>query len=476
MSKKLVTTTIYYSIGEIIPRIVSFLLLPILTKYLTASEYGIVSYTTSVMTFVFVIATLSLNTFILRHYYTFKDQNARKELIGSIFLFIFGFNCILILLQIFLFPIIIDVFSINIPFKPYFQLAIFNNFFDVISIVPLVLYRVKENAKGFLALSLSRTLLQFLMVYFFVVILHKGLLGSYYARLIVNIPFMFIYFYMIYKNSIFKINFKLIKEALNFTLPILPGSLAFLFVALSDRVILEQYISLDKLGIFSVAITLATVLNIIIQALYKTFEPILFKEYLSNNFQKTNLNLYKIYLLAIFIGAFLVSIFSKEFFIIATSGFFREGYKLVPLFIVSVIVSGINTYLGVLMIANNKQKIVSLISIMSAIISVILNFLLIPYLGTHGAIIASALSFIFCNIILQFNTVIPNKFISAQIFLVLLIIFIPFTFDLYCGNNILINIILKSFISILFILLSLIMLKINIIDLKSLRYKRNSEV
>ncbi|MGQ7945281.1 lipopolysaccharide biosynthesis protein [Flavobacterium sp. WC2509] len=467
MSKKIIKTTIYYSLGEIVPRIISFLLLPILTKFLNTEEYGIVSYTNSVMTFVFVIATLSLNTFVLKNYYATKDENYRKEIIGSVFLFIFGFNCILIVFQLLFFPFLIDLFNINVPFKPYFQLAILNNFFDVISIIPLVLYRVRENAKGFLILSLSRTLLQFLMVYLLVVVYKEGILGSYYARLIINIPFMFIYFYMIYKNSIFKINFKLIKEALHFTLPILPGSLAFLFVSLSDRVILERYISLDELGIFSVAITLATVLNIVIQALYKTFEPVLFKEYFNENFQETNLKLYKIYLLAIFVGAFGASIFSKEFFIIATSGAFREGYKLVPLFIVSVVIAGVNTYLNILMIADKKQKLVSLVSIISAVISVALNLIFIPYYGCYGAILASAASFLFSNIIFQFHTVITKKYIVTQILLMLLVVLIPTIYDALFEFELISNIVIKIIISLVFIFLSFKILNIDLSFIKS---------
>lgn len=474
MSQKLVKSTIYYSIGEIIPRIISFLLLPILTKYLTPDEYGIVSYTNSVMMFVFVIATLSLNTFVLRHYYGSKDEYSRKELIGSTFLFIFGFNCVLIIFQILFFPLLIDAFNVNIPFKPYFQLAILNNFFDVISIIPLVLYRVKENAKGFLILSLSRTLLQFLMVYVFVVIYNQGLLGSYYARLVINVPFMFVYFYMIYKNSIFKINFKLIKEALHFTLPILPGSLAFLFVSLSDRVILERYISLDQLGIFSVAITLATVLNIVIQALYKTFEPILFKEYFNENFQETNLKLYKIYLLAVFSGAFVTSIFSKEFFMIATSGVFREGYKLVPFFIVSVVISGVNTYLNILMIANKKQKMVSLVSIISAIISVILNLILIPYYGCYGAIIASVASFIFSNIIFQYHAVITKRYIITQVILILQIVLLPIIYDELFNFKILLNFAFKIIICVFFVFLSFKFFNIDLNFVKLMFAKNNT--
>lgn len=466
MSEKLVKNTFYYSIGEIIPRIISFLLLPILTKYLTTDEYGIVSYTNSVMLFVFVIATLSLNTFVLRHYYSLTDEKSKEELIGSIFLFILGFNCILIILQMFFFPLLIDFFHVNIPFKPYFQLAILNNFFDVISIIPLVLYRVKENAKGFLLLSLSRTLLQFLMVYVFVVVFEKGLLGSYYGKLIVNIPFAFIYVYVIYKNSIFKLDFKLIKDALRFTLPILPGSLAFLFVTLSDRVILERYITLEELGVFSVAITLATVLNVVIQALYKTFEPILFKEFFKENFQETNLKLYKIYLLVIFSGAFAASIFSKEIFLIATSEAFKVGYKLVPLFIVSVVISGVNTYLNILMIANKKQKLVSLVSIISAGISVILNFILIPNFGCYGAIIASVVAFLFSNIIFQYHTVIKNKYIISQFLLMALIVLIPFLYDEIFEMEIVLNITVKIFIFILFAVLSLIVFNIDLVFFK----------
>jgi O-antigen/teichoic acid export membrane protein len=399
----LIKNTIYYSIGEIVPRIISFLLLPILTTYLTAAEYGINTYTTTVMSFTFVIGALSLNTFILRFYFATKDEIERKKIIWSIFIFIITFNVLLSLLQLLFFPIIINYFEVKIPFNPYFSISIINNYFDIIAIIPLVLYRVKEDARGFLILSLSKTILQFIFVYIFVVLMGKGLEGSYYARLLVNVPFFFIYYYLIKKDLIKEIDYGILKNAIKFSLPLLPGSLAYLFVSLSDRIVLERYVSLNELGIYSVAATLALALNIVIQALYKTFEPILFRYYLGENFDNINLKFYKLYLCLLIIAAFGTGFFSKEFFLFATSTAFFSAYKMIPFLLISVVISGINSYLNILMIACNKQKLVSIISIFSGVLSVLLNFIFIPLLGTYGAIIASSISFLLVNIFYHYN-------------------------------------------------------------------------
>jgi len=466
MSKKILKNTIYYTIGEIVPRILSFLLLPILTLYLTASEYGINSYITAVMSFVLVFTTLSLNTFLLRSYYHIKDERERKEVTGSVFLFILFFNVILVGLQMLTFPLIISFFKIKVPFYPYFVLAILINFFEAVSIIPLVLYRIKEDAKGFLLISLSKTVLQFILVYIFVVTFRQGLEGSLYSRLLVNIPFFFIYLFIIKRNGIFKINAKVIKQALRFSLPLLPGALSFLFISLSDRIILERYITLDQIGIFSVAATLSLVLNVIIQALYKSFEPIIFKEFTEDNFQDTNIKLFRIYLFALFAGAFCTSIFSKEFFVIATSGVFREAYRIVPYLIISVVISGINTYYGILLIANKKTIQVSSIFILSAIINIVLNFVFVPYYGYYGAIIASTISFLAANLIFQHNIIINNKHLTAQAVLIILVVVIPVLYDRYIESTIIISLVFKAILCVIYCTISFLMLGINIRSVK----------
>lgn len=467
-NKSFLSSTILYSIGEIIPRILSFILLPVLTVYLTTQEYGINSYTTSVMMFVSVLASLSLNTYLLSQFYKEEGVKNRKKLVGTIFCTVMLFNILVLVLQLLFFPTLIKAFEINIPFYPFFILAILNNFFDVMGIIPLALYRVNQDVKGFLAVSLSRTLLQYLLVLIFVVYFKWGLEGSYYGRLYVNIPYVFIYLYYINKNGYFKIDYSILKKALKFCLPLLPGSVSYILISLSDRIILERYISLDALGIYSVAFTLALVLNIIIQAFYKTIEPILFKEYAGSNFIAVNSLLYKSYLSVIIMGAFGVAIFSKEIFMIAASKNFLVGYKIVPLLVTSVAISGINIYLDMLLITENKQKIVSYTTILSGVISIIINLILIPIFGYYGAIIASISSFLTVNVICQFSLKIEKRFIFPQVILIILVALIPYLYDtLIPLRGILSNIMLKLVLFIVFALITAKWFYINVNQLKT---------
>lgn len=327
-NKGLFNKAILYSIGEVIPRALSFLLLPVLTAYITAEEYGIISYTNSAMTFVFVIASLSLNTFLLRHFFLEKNPDKRRDLVGSVFSFVLIFNLLLLFFQWLLAPFIIDKLGINIPFTPYFELAILNNFFDVIAIIPLVLYRVNDNAKSFVVVNITKTILQYVLVFIFLSKFKMGVEGSYMGKLLANLPFLIIYALIIRKYGNFKIDLTIIKSALRFSLPLLPGSIAYILIALSDRLILERYISLNDLGLYSIAFTFALALNVITQALYKAIEPVLFKVYNSDSFLETNDKLYKTYLFLIILFAFIISIFSKEVFILFTSREFHLGYKL----------------------------------------------------------------------------------------------------------------------------------------------------
>lgn len=469
--RKLLGDTILYSLGEIIPRILSFLLLPILTRFLSPADYGISSYTNTVMTFLFVFAALSLNTFLLRNYYLEKEED-RKRLIGSIFCFICIFNLVLLGLQMVFFPIIIHAFNINVPFKPFFALAIINNFFDVISIIPLVVYRIKENAKGFVLLSLSRIVLQFGLTYLMVVVFQQGLLGSYLAKLYINIPFALIYFFVIYRNATFSFDVGKIKQALKFSIPFLPASLSYLIISTSDRLILERYISLDALGIYSVAFTLSLALNIVTQALYRTFEQVIFKNYLHADFPSMNLILFKVFSIAVTVFGFSLALLSPEIFKIAASSNFYSGHQIVPFMVVSVVLAAYNVYLNTLLVAAEKQKITSLLNMISAGISVTLNLLLVPSFGFYGSIVSSICAVAFVTLgSYYFLRTINYRLVGFQAISLALISVFSDRFNTYIHFNVVVNIMLKLGIVALFLLGGLFVLKVNIKQYFNLKIK-----
>jgi O-antigen/teichoic acid export membrane protein len=406
---------VLYTVGEIIPRVLSFLLLPVLTKYLSTSDYGISSYINTVVTFLYVLTTLSINSFVLRTFYKVKTEVEKKKLLGNIFLFLSLFALIMLCLEALLFPVLLQAFSVKVPFYPYFLLGLILNFFDVVSVVPLITYRVNEDAKSFVMLTVGRTALQYIFVLFLIIYFNMGLLGSFAGRLIACVPFFFIYVFVVKKKGIFTINFSQIKEGLKFSLPLLPGALSYLVITMFDRIILERYVSLSELGIYSVASTLALTLNIVIQGLYRSFEQKIFKEHGGTNYLQQADKLYKFYVAALYIPAFGVILFAREILLFFTSSQYYAAETYVIYLVTAVIISGMNIFLGTTLIAEGKRKIISYSSFIAAVVSFIANVLFIKYFGVLGACIASIISFFVVFIFYYIKANMLRKYLIHQI-------------------------------------------------------------
>lgn len=406
---------VLYTIGEILPRVLAFLLLPVLTRYLTTSDYGISSYINTVLSFLYVLTTLSINTYALRTYYKVNSEIEKKKLVGNIFLFLNAWGLIMLCLEAALFPVLLNAFSIKVPFYPYFLLGLIINFFDVASIIPLITYRVSENAKGFIILSVGRTIAQYCFVLLFLVVFKLGLLGSFLGRLAASVPFFIIYILVIRRTGIFSFNISQIKDALKFSLPLLPGALSYLVISLFDRIILERYASLSELGIYSVASTLALALNVVIQGLYRSFEQTIFREHNNKGYLQFVDKIYKFYIASLYISGFLLVLFTKEVLIFFTSAQYYAASNYIVYLVFAVIVSGMNIFLSTLLIADNRRKIVSYSSFVAAIVSFVSNLFLIKYYNIFGACIASILSFLSVSVFYYVKTNLSHRYLFQQL-------------------------------------------------------------
>lgn len=423
---KLLKQSALYAIGEIVPKLVSFFLLPVYTHYLSKTDYGIISYTNSFVMFLFVLCVLSLNTYVLRFYFEKEDEIYRKRLLGNFYIIIGGINLLLSLLAYLLLPIVIEKYNIQVPWEPYFKLAVIANFLEVFSVIPLVLYRVKQQAKWFTILSLSRTLLQMLLIFLLIVVFKWGILGHFYGRLFALVPFFFIYWGIIARNATFNINFKELKKGLAFSTPLLPGALAYLALSLSDRIILERFVPISQIGIYSLAYTLALTLNIVIQGFYKAVEPEIFQQYGKDSFNTFIKKTQNTFFLVVYFGAMFITLFSQEVFKIMASKEFYEGYLLVPILMIGVIMTGQNVIFGGIIIAEKKTKTDGIATIIGAIISLFFNLSLMKYGGVYIAAISSAVSFAVMNTILYKRMSYSEKSLKAPLLALLLFVLISF--------------------------------------------------
>lgn len=405
MNRKLFSNTILYTIGEVVPRIIAFLMMPIFTRYLVPADYGILSYTNSVIAFVYAFCTLSLNTYVLRFYFDCKNEDEKKKLLGNIFVFIAFVNSVVLVLLNFAMPIVIEKAHIAVPWKPYFRLAIFNNFLESFSIIPLVYFRVKQNAKAFVSVSVGRCIAQYIATFIFLVPLRMGVMAQYYGRLFTLFPFFFLYVGIICINGRINFNWNQIKDGLKYSLPLLPGSISYLALTGFDRIVLERYVSLEVLGIYNIAYTIAFALNMIIQSFYRALEPDIFQKYNSEAIEGIFVpymrKMNNVYNFALYAMALFLSLFAKEALMIVASEKYYSAVMYVPSVLVGVIFAGRKLMIDCALAAEKRSIVSGIGTMIGAGISVIINLILIPRLGVIAAPIALSLSYLAMNIFLK---------------------------------------------------------------------------
>ena len=81
-----------YGFGDVATSIVSLLLLPIYTRYLTPSDYGVIAMLLTIEAVAKVLFRWGVDTAFMRLYYDCADQPARQRLASTIFFFLLGVN------------------------------------------------------------------------------------------------------------------------------------------------------------------------------------------------------------------------------------------------------------------------------------------------------------------------------------------------------------------------------------------------
>jgi O-antigen/teichoic acid export membrane protein len=302
-----------------------------------------------------------------------------------------------------------------------------------------------------------------------------GVLGRYYGSLIANVIFLIIYILIIYRNAILNLNLPQIKKGLLFSLPLVPSTFLHIIINVADRIILERYVTLAALGIYSVSYTLGIVLQIFAYSSYLAFEPIIFSKIGKVDFSQTVIKIRRYYLYVIFCLSFLYALFSKEILYMMASSKFSSGYKVIPIIILSTIFLSENYLFGTILIGIKKTKISLILNLIGAVINVIVNLLLIPIIGIYGAAISTLASYLVMFYLFYFylNKHMGMKFLKINKDIISLLVGSLLAYIFVYNFNYGINlqfILLKFLVACLYIIF---ISKLNKIKLNDIVYLRN---
>jgi O-antigen/teichoic acid export membrane protein len=393
---KVIRNSINYAIIDLLPKFGQFIFLPIYLKYLAPSDFGTISSINTLMALLGLLFTFAIDRSIVRLFYDFKDDESRKEFLGTIFIF-FTTLTLVISLIFYSFPKILSSIFNNIEFYPLIAYALLTKILANFSLVPIATLTAKHNSKSQLYLGFATFIFVNIFSLINVAILKLGVDGYLKGMIFGNLVMLFFYLPYVWKIVKFKFNTEYLRKAFQFSLPILPSMILSWFIGQSDKIFIERFSNLQEVGLYSLAYNFSAIAAFIPIGFYKSYNPFFYDIASSepkDQAIKTLRPFNTLYLLIISLTSF--SVFCV--FDLVIDVFFDDRYletiKIIPLILISAILSNSSGVYNLSIYFEKKSKVITYVYLISAIINMILNFALIPYFGMYGASIATIITLV----------------------------------------------------------------------------------
>lgn len=390
MLKNLRSNILIYGGTNAIKSLVPFLMLPILTAYISPKEYGDLSLIETTILFLLSFVMLNINGAINVEYFRKDNKSEYKSyVLNALLLSFFSF----LVLSTILFILQEQIANfINIDVKWVRLLTLFT-FLRVLSSVVLVIFQASQQVKKYAYFSISQTIIDFALSYYFVVILGYGIDGRLLGVYIAFFIFSLIALYILKKMNYFKANvtLKYTKDILAFGLPLIPHSIGGIVLAMSDRYFISYFEGNSAVGLYSVAYQVSALLLLISMSVNQAWSPMFFK--LMKNQEYYKINKIIILLLILFSMATIIVYFVSP---IIYSYFIDKKFYASKVYLIFLL-AGFTFQSFYFLFTNylfyyKKTSLLATITITGAIVNIILNYLFIKSYGSIGVAYATAIT------------------------------------------------------------------------------------
>jgi O-antigen/teichoic acid export membrane protein len=421
--KTLFKQTAIYGLATVLPRMFSFLLVPLYTDLLPKAEYGKVTIIFAYMIFFNVILAYGMETAFFRFYNIEPDKKGVVET-STISIF---WSTFLFIIPALLFRNTLAVLSgIDVQYITY---TIWILALDALVIVPFSKLRAHQQPMRYAAIKIGNVFVNLVLNIFFLIYLPKiamahpdSFLSSIYVEdfqvgyiFVSNIIASLLTFIVLspdYFHVKWHFDFALWKRMMRYGLPIMVAGIAFAINEQFDKILLGKLLPANiaeaEVGVYSACYKLGLFMVLYRTAYTLGIEPFFFSHASNENAPQTYATVTKYFVI---FGSFIllaVIVFADifKYFMIRDSSYW-EAMKVVPLIILANFFLGIYTNLSVWYKLIDRTYVGAWISIIGAAVTLALNFLLIPTMSYYGSAIATIAAY---GTMMLISYVLGNKY------------------------------------------------------------------
>jgi len=375
-----------YALGTVLRNVVSFLMLPIYTRYLSPADYGTIELMSMLLDIVGLIVGLRVEDAIFKFYHQVKTPGEQRLVISNALVAAVVSNLIgTIFILIFSGPLTILMFGDDTHrnLTAIFGLTLM---LQSLAIIPMAYIRVQQRPWLYIGLSLLRVVLQLSLNIYLVVVKDMKVEGVVYSAVISTFVIGAVSLVYLYRHVGFATDRVLMRGMLNFSFPLVLASIASFYSAYGDRYFLRIYDDLTDVGIYSLAYKFGFLLVALVWDPFTKSWDVRRYELLANpDTDETYNDNFMVMIGALIFGGLGIAIFLDEILMIMSSPEYWPAASVAPIILLAYVVQQAGSFNCFPIFARGDTKDIAKGHWICAVVITIGYLTLIPRYGMYGA-------------------------------------------------------------------------------------------
>ena len=387
-------SSIYLS-ATVISTAITFLTLPIYTRYLSPADYGIVALFLMFGQISSGLVSIGIHIASYRFYFKYKDDPDWYKVINStnllflLFVYMLAGICVYYLGNCFS----STLFDGRITGK-LIRLSFFTGCLQYLYTYFKLILTAQKRSIAFATIEISRAIINTIFSLYLIFLHSLTYLALIYAILLTQVIMVVCLIFLTLNLIGIRFSLNSLKKSLRFSYPTTPRQIIGLAYSSVDKMLLNKYTGLASVGFYIFGQKLASLLKVVMDSVGKVWSPFFLEKAHVNTREAQNAIVQRFYELAFFfmlIGLGIIYL-SEELIILFTTEEYYPSMYVVPIYVYYYFF-GIIGIFSVNQILFAEKMIYRLpIDIVSVILIIVLNILLIPKFGAIGAAIGTTIT------------------------------------------------------------------------------------
>lgn len=386
--KRLVFNTLLFAIGNFSSKAINFLLLPVYTRVLTPADYGRLDLLSTTVSLLFPFVTFQIFDALFRFTSELKSTESRTVIFSSALIF----SVVMSLILIPFYPL----FARNKVFSGvvlYFYLSLFLSILQV---------GVKQylRASGRVSLfAISDILYSLSLAGFnilFLVIFRQGIDGYLRSTILAQVLTLLFLFLRaeLYRELKLCFDVETIKYMLRYSIPLVPNSIMWWVVNVSDRYVLTYFLGIESTGYYSVSARFPALLMMMYSVFFQAWQISAVEEFGKDSYSEVFKKTFEVVSAGMFTLASVLLLVLRPVVRLLVSEVYYPSWRFVPFLLLGVVYQSFSSFYGVNYIASKKTAGVFSTSVVAALVNFGVNIALVKRLGIQAASFSTYLAYL----------------------------------------------------------------------------------